>query len=402
MKLKKLIGQLHLWLGLASGLVVLIISITGCLYVFIEELRPLVYADRMYITARAGAKKLPVSLLKEKAQAALGAEHPISGMEVFNTQNNTYAFRSRKIDKKAIWYGNYYPYHLKAYLNPYTGEVVKVENTKWEFFTLVVYIHISLLLGHTVGSQIVAYSVLMFVLLLISGIVLWWPKNKNAAKQRFWFKWKENTQWKRKNYDLHNVLGFYAMSILLVISLTGLIWSFEWVGNSVQWVANGGKTIEKPKPIVSDTTQLAEQMPLDRIVASASLRFPTAENLFVSIPQDKKGTVGVFARFEGAANYRSIRNQYDQHTGQLLKTQQFADMNGGEKMRALNYDLHVGSVLGLPGKFLAFFASLISASLPITGFAIWWGKRNKKGSKKRGLPKSKSVKAVPSQQLQNS
>jgi uncharacterized iron-regulated membrane protein len=44
----------------------------------------------------------------------------------------------------------------------------------------------------------------------------------------------------------------------------------------------------------------------------------------------------------------------------------------------MNYDIHVGAVLGLPGKIIAFCASLIAASLPITGFYIWWGRRKKK------------------------
>jgi uncharacterized iron-regulated membrane protein len=47
----------------------------------------------------------------------------------------------------------------------------------------------------------------------------------------------------------------------------------------------------------------------------------------------------------------------------------------------MNYDIHVGQILGLTGKIIAFLASLICASLPITGFIIWWGKRNKKGKK---------------------
>ncbi|MGN6343213.1 MAG: PepSY domain-containing protein [Ginsengibacter sp.] len=44
----------------------------------------------------------------------------------------------------------------------------------------------------------------------------------------------------------------------------------------------------------------------------------------------------------------------------------------------MNYDVHVGTVLGLAGKVLAFFASLIAASLPVTGFYIWCGKKHKK------------------------
>jgi uncharacterized iron-regulated membrane protein len=68
-------------------------------------------------------------------------------------------------------------------------------------------------------------------------------------------------------------------------------------------------------------------------------------------------------------------------------------MNNGEKAAAVNYDLHVGSILGLPGKILAFFASLIAASLPLSGFYIWWGRKNKTTIKKT-IPVKKATPAM--------
>lgn len=73
----------------------------------------------------------------------------------------------------------------------------------------------------------------------------------------------------------------------------------------------------------------------------------------------------------------TIRYQFDQFTGELLKTTTFDEKNAGEKLRAMNYDIHTGTIMGMPGKILAFIASLISASLPVTGFYIWWGRKKK-------------------------
>ena len=53
-----------------------------------------------------------------------------------------------------------------------------------------------------------------------------------------------------------------------------------------------------------------------------------------------------------------------------------------DQLAMLNYDMHVGVALGLPGKILAFFVSLICASLPVTGFMVWLNKKKK--SKKSG------------------
>jgi uncharacterized iron-regulated membrane protein len=75
---------------------------------------------------------------------------------------------------------------------------------------------------------------------------------------------------------------------------------------------------------------------------------------------------------------------FDQYTLKELPVDhvygRFKDAAAADKLMRMNYDIHVGAVLGLPGKVLAFFASLLCASLPVTGFYIWWGRRKKKSS----------------------
>ncbi len=398
MSLKKLIGTIHLWLGLASGLVVLIIGLTGCLYAFIDEIRPVVYHQRMFVTVPENAVMLPIQELKAKAQIALGEKYQIQNAEVSREKDRSVYFRSRKINKKALLYTNYMEYYYRVYINPYTGAVLKVENTKWEFFNLVMMTHISLLLGHDLGGRIIGWSVAAFVLLLLSGIVLWWPKNKAAAKQRFWFKWKDTTKWKRKNYDLHNIPGFYAMLLALMISLTGLVWAFDWFNDSVQWVANGGRTIAKAKPVLSDSTWTG-LAPADQMLHTSMQKTTDYNTFFISFPKEKKEAVSITARNDDKPRYKSVRYQFDQGTGALLATQPFADMNNGEKIRAMNYDIHVGSVLGLPCKILAFFVALIAASLPVTGFMVWWGKQKKGKQPAKGKSQSATSRLLVRKQV---
>ncbi len=61
--------------------------------------------------------------------------------------------------------------------------------------------------------------------------------------------------------------------------------------------------------------------------------------------------------------------------------------NVSQKIMRMNYDVHVGAIAGLPGKILAFFLSAIIASLPVTGFLIWWGRRKK--AKKQAVAEAK-------------
>ncbi|MCW3464213.1 PepSY-associated TM helix domain-containing protein [Chitinophaga nivalis] len=380
MTIKQSLKNLHRWLGFASGLVVFIVGITGCLYAFMDELKPWLYQQRMYISVPSESQRLPLAVIQEKAQQAIGTAYPLQLAEVPVQANRTVVFRTLKINRDQWWYGNYMAYYYRIYMNPYTGSVVKKECTKWEFFTVVVNLHIHLLLSPALGGKIVNWGVVAFVLLLISGLVLWWPKNKAAAKQRFWFNWKKGTRWKRKNYDLHNILGCYAISVLLVIAITGLVWSFEAVRDTVQWVANSSHTYAKPAPVFSDSTNRRSFSP-DNILQQAIHHHPGATTFLISLPTDHKSAVSVYARHDKHPQYRNVISLYDQHTATLIRRNTFSGMNNGEKIYALNYDLHVGSIIGLPGKILAFFASLIAASLPVTGLYIWLGRKQKQSGK---------------------
>ncbi|WP_426485943.1 PepSY-associated TM helix domain-containing protein [Flavobacterium sp. 2] len=377
MTFKNFIKKVHLWLGLSSGLIVIILGITGCLYVFEEELRPIVH-DYYYVD-QVKNKKLPVSQLIQIATEAnkINPKQTLSGCRILNDDKRTaIIWFFEELDKDAIWYWNRYQ-NTYVYIDPYTGSVKKLENYNSEFFVFVRMLHQTLCLRSEIGDPIVGTATIIFIIPLITGLILWWPKNKQAAKQRFWFRWKNTTQWKRKNYDLHNILGYYMMFFALIIALTGLVWAFECYDKGLQWLFNGGKTFEKEK-IVSDTTQYTQNTATDKIYAATLKANPNAKSYYLFIPkaEDSLATFQTFTRYKN--RFDDVSMQFDRYTGRNLKTVTYNDKNNGEKLRFINYDLHVGSILGFPGKVLAFFASLVSASLPITGFLIWWGRNNKK------------------------
>lgn len=362
MTFRKRIGQIHLWLGLASGLVVFILGITGAIYAFQDEIRALVYRDRLYVQVPEGAKRLPLGKLVAIAEAALGKDRKISRAELSQTPGRSYMFRALKLDRDAFGYWNYYQYYEKVYLNPYTGQVVCKENAKNEFFTIVLALHMNLLMGDHVGHFIVKWSVVCFVVLLLSGMVLWWPKKwkRKQLRKRLSVKW--NARFKRLNYDLHNVAGFYSFLLLLVISLTGLMWSFEL-------------TTEKKAKVLSDTTQPARAMPADLILDQALRGSPETAYFLYNFPSAASGTVNVSAYLDDTRLYKRVPYRFDRYSGALLqKGPEFGSLELKAKLIALNYDLHTGTALGLTGKFMAFIAGLIAAGLPLTGFLIWYRK----------------------------
>ncbi|MDP5200089.1 PepSY domain-containing protein [Flavobacterium sp. DG2-3] len=378
MTFKNYIKKIHLWLGLSSGIIVIILGITGCLYSFEEELRPIIH-DYYYVD-QVKNKKLPISQLIAIAQEANKKIHPnqtLSGGRILNDDKRTVIiWFFEESDKDAIWYWNQYQ-NTYVYIDPYTGNIKKFENYNSEFFVFVRMLHQTLCFNSKIGDPITGTATIIFIISLITGLILWWPKNKSAVKQRFWFQWKNTTKWKRKNYDLHNILGYYMLIFALIIALTGLVWAFECYDKGVQWLFNGGKTIKKEK-LVSDTTQYSKNTATDKIYAATVKANPKAKSFYLFLPkeEDSLATFQTFVRYKN--RFDDISMDFDQSTAKLLRVTTYKDKSGGEKFRFLNYDLHVGSILGFPGKVLAFFASLVSASLPITGLLIWWGRKNKK------------------------
>ncbi|MBC8110454.1 MAG: PepSY domain-containing protein, partial [Verrucomicrobia bacterium] len=119
------------------------------------------------------------------------------------------------------------------------------------------------------------------------------------------------------------------------------------------------------------------KFPIEKAVAMAWQAYPNPTHTFVQLPQDSIAPIRLVLRYP----YQLVRKQntlhFDQYSGKLLKTDLYKDFNTADKIRVSNYDLHTGQMFGIFGKTIWFMAALFAASLPITGFLIWWNKRKK-------------------------
>ncbi|WP_177181039.1 PepSY-associated TM helix domain-containing protein [Parapedobacter koreensis] len=382
--MSKLNGWLHLWLGLITGLVVFIVSITGCIYVFTDELKAAFYPDRLFVEP-ADQPVQPLSTMLANAKQALGSEYRISRFDIHLAANRTWIFRALETNPDGIGHWGYYRYYYRVYVNPYTAAVVHVEDARTEFFQLILDAHMRLLLGQKIGHPIVSYSVLIFVFMLISGLILWWPKKwtKKALLQSVKIKWRAT--FKRVNYDTHNVLGFYTLVPALVLAITGLVFSFPWVDHSLYFLFSGGQQ-KAERSIPQSATQLAATLlPLDRALSDVLQKHPSADMVSIRFNDNPTTPYDFQIRKEKSRTYHFEWSYYDRTNATLLYTYGTDDLNTAEKVRAMNFDLHVGSFMGMPGKILAFLASLVCASLPITGFLIWYNRKWGKKKKRRNL-----------------
>lgn len=375
---RRLVGPVHLWLGLTSGIIVLFLGITGCILAFEEEIRSMTEPYR-FVKPQQKAY-LPPSVLKPAAEKVLEGKK-VLGLEYFpDGEAATASYYD--IDNYTV-----------VFLNPYTAEVLKVKNMNRDFFRVVLDGHFYLWLPEKIGQPIVASATLIFVIMMITGLILWWPRNKAARKQRFSIKW--SAKWRRVNYDLHNVLGFYMTWVCIFIALTGLVWGFEWFAKSVYFVTSAGKILPPHEHPVSDSTvTLATGTDAgDHVYGLMKARARPKEKYGVYYPSTASDAIEGFVNHRPGTYYNADYYHYDQYTLQELPATgvyagTFKDAPLADKIVRMNYDIHVGAVLGLTGKIIAFLGSLICASLPVTGFMVWRGRRKKglQGKKPQPAP----------------
>lgn len=371
-KFKQAVGKAHLWLGLASGLVVFVVSLTGAIFVFQDDIRDLTEPWR-HVQVQATAPVLPSQL-----QAAALAAHP--GVKA-ETSWVTYFGPARSA---TVFFLDEAGRPIQVYLNPYTGRVLHEQDLRTHFFTIIQEIHMHLLLPEAVAKWVIGISISIFVVMLLTGLVLWWPKRKQERTQRLTIKW--GARWRRINYDLHNVLGFYAASIGLVLALSGLFMIYPWMLESIVLVVDGKPAPQEIMQTKLDTRQpaVAATQPLPDIVYRTVRHLSPANEMILLGPTGTGKDPAFCWTYQKALHYYH-RDEFSFHpiSGQLLESRFHATKSAGVKFSDMNYDLHVGQILGFGGKTVAFLASLICASLPVTGTMVWWGRRNKTRKKQR-------------------
>lgn len=364
MGFKTQIRFLHKWLGLISGLIVFIISVTGCIFCFHDEIKDITRKEWRLVEPQDKPFLMP-SVLQEKAKEI--APNVKATMVSYYGKN-----------RSAIVYTYSEKESLYLYFNPYTGKYLKTENPETDFFIIVEYIHLYLLLPDYIGKHIIGGATIIFILLLISGIIQWWPKKKSDIKKNLAVKW--SAKWRRTNYDWHRTSGFYISIIAVVIAVTGLTFTYEWVGNGIYKTFNfgGNKALETKIPIIN-TTKFDKNnlVAVDRAFIETVKRQPKAEMFFVTLPQQKGDIINTGAyphtlRYDHQSNY-----YFHPKDGTLLKSQTFEKKSLGLQVVEMNYGIHTGQILDLPGKIIAFIISLIAAALPVTGFIIWYGRKKK-------------------------
>ena len=400
-KIRKLFNDIHLWLGLSSGLVVIAICFSGTIYVFNTELTERAAPHLYKVNPVAGEERIPADSLIGKIKTASGGA--ITSIVIPADLKRTYQFNTKKKgddSRSGITY----------MINPFTGDIVgnsKEKNGTKEFMSSMFSLHRWLLLDKVkkpiikgvpnkeLGSMITGWATIIFTLGCITGLIIWFPQKIGTWRQGLSVKWKAG--WKRVNHDLHNSLAFYALFFLLLMGLTGPQWSFEWYRNGLQKTLGTYKPKEAPKDKALKSSMPENQKSLLSLsvadyITKADKVLDYSGNYTITLPADSTATtvitktkLGFFAPAGGD------RLTIDQYSGSVLKTDIFKDKPFNERVAGSIKAIHVGNVYGTFTKILYFLACLIATSLPVTGTLIWLNKMKKKGKRKSKSAATPSV-----------
>ena len=393
--MKKIFRKIHLWLSVPFGLIITLVCFSGAMLVFENEVNEWFRRDLYYVET-VKESPLPMDKLLEKVAMTLPDSVSVTGVSISSDPGRAYQVSLSK------------PRRASLYVDQYTGEV-KGKSERSGFFMFMFRMHRWLLDSMNPGNEgifwgkmIVGVSTLLLVFVLISGIVIWWPRTRKALKNSL--KITATKGWRRFWYDLHVAGGMYALIFLLAMALTGLTWSFPWYrtafykvfGVEVQQRAAQGH--EQKSDAQKRDTKLAAHREKKREgnevrkgersgrpennhsdMYSVTSPFVYWQEIYDKLgrqnPEYKQisissGTASVsFNRF---GNQRaSDRYSFNTDNGEFTETSLYQHQDKSGKIRGWIYSVHVGNWGGMFTRILTFIAALLGAALPLTGYYLW-------------------------------
>lgn len=377
--MRKLFAKIHLWLSIPFGIIIAIVCLTGAILVFETEILEICYPSRYFVKEVKGEPLPPAALLNAACQQ-LPDSVKINGLRVMQDPKRTYQVVLP--GKKAA-----------AFIDPYTADITGIDDGQG-FFMQMMRLHRWLLDTYkrdgsfTLGKAVVGYSTLVLAFILISGLVIWYPRNKKALKNRLKIKIKAG--WYRFFYDLHVSGGFYATLLLLVLTLTGLTWSFGWYRDAFYTVfgvetaqtqghtqtpapsGSKGQSGEKGTRERGSKEKVTNYVQWATVLADLQNRYPRYNSITI---QDGSATVS-------AAQYGNTRGSdrytFDPANGEITDVQLYKDLPNSGKIRGWIYSVHVGSWGGLTTRILSCLVSFLGAVFAITGYYFWIKKKIRK------------------------
>ncbi len=323
---------IHRWLGIVFGFFIFIVCLTGAVLTFQSEIVRWLNSDLYHVSVPAGAKHLSDKELAARVLAQLDKGQTITFIQVSDKPGETAQANIAGMGRRNL------------FVNPYTGEVLGYPRYT-KFFDTVKSLHRWLLNkpdnphqgSLSVGRVVVGLTAIAMSLILLTGLYLWWPKSLKMLRSRLTVSTSKGLR--RFVYDSHVSLGIYACAFLLLMSLTGPTWSFTWYKSAAQTV------LAKQDGQREDVQKHGEQ---------------------------RQGT-GKESHLANEMRHGQPQANVSQRPEDVeVKRLSAGERQGGDGFRMLIASLHFGGWAGWLSKVIYLLAALIGATLPLSGFYMWW------------------------------
>lgn len=363
LRLRSLVFQLHRYLGLLCGFILVIIGITGSLLVFEPEL------EHQFIEHRIGAivpqeNLISIDTVVATVQAELKRAPNLTLGNILIPQDATSPYQAR------LWDAN--DHLVQLFIHPYTGQVMGTVPEAESWLHIALRLHYELLAGKT-GMMVTGITGLLLFTLSLTGIVLWpgWRKLMAGFK----IKWTAHP--KRRNFDIHKVAGVIAAIFLAFTGFTGFCWNFhDWSSSIIYTVTFMPKRVE----LVSRPLPGQAALPVSKLLEVADSTFPSSITTYVGVPSKPAGVVRVGKRqAHESIRYGESEMLLDPYTAQALRVQDSKTLGLGDRILNAFVPLHYGTFWGLPSRLLYVFVGLAPLILFITSFVMWWYRKRKNG-----------------------
>ena len=376
--MKKIFLKFHLWLAVPFGIIVTLICFSGAMLVFEPEAVKVLRHDILYVD-NPQHTALPVDILVKNVEKTLPEDVKVTGVTMYSDPELACKVNLSKPRRAAV------------YVDQYTGKV-KGKYERPAFFDFMQRLHRWLLDsrddsgGVFWGRTIVGISTIVFVLVLLSGVVIWWPRTARMLRNGLKITTSKSRHllWR----SLHVAGGMYVLILLLVMALTGLTWSFTWYSKGFNALF-GVNEVQK-----SGAEVYAEQQAKDAVKAKEK-----TDKAGDKAGKDEK-TADVYAEWQGVYDTLRARNvKFDNITvsdgtadvafgglgnqraadkytfnpadGRITSVSLYDDSDKSSKIRGWIMSVHMGSWGGLFTRILWFIAALFGSTLPITGYYLW-------------------------------
>lgn len=342
--------QAHTWLALSLGWLLAFNALLGALLTIAKPLDHWFNAHLFTQPALvAGQPQAPLESLRTRLVSELGPQTSIT-------------FRPPRVageSLRALLSGSW---HGTVYFDQ-TGKELGRRGETEGLHNLIFELHSTVLLGDA-GRALLAFVALSYLLLLLSGLVLWWPQRWPPS-----LKIRLRRGWHPALYDLHRTAGAVLGLLIAVSVATGAYMAWLPLRAAVSDLA--GETQVKAPPVPKESHQLPRR-PLDELVAIAQTRFPEAMVGYVQTPAGAGKAVRVRFKVGDDSHPNGLSSVWlNPHTGEILSTYRWNELDTGSRIITVIYPLHTGELGGTTLTIFVGLGGLVLAGLGFSGLWLW-------------------------------